>query len=120
MTECGEMPVIERGFKNWKPSDEGVINKGKSMLSIYKYHLDIVDKQILSILKGQILCVQFQEQNLCLWVLGDPNLPTVLEVITIKGTGHPCGNDVLGDYIGTVQNSGFVWHVFGKVLKGDE
>lgn len=62
-------------------------------------------------LKGSILHVGLDgNRDICLWAAVDPNDPVMDIEIIIAGTGHPLPH--IGDYIGTVQQHGFIWHVF--------
>lgn len=85
------------------------------MSKIYKYELEITDKQILYIPKGgKILSVQFQNSTLCLWALVDLNNPNQERIIRILGTGHEAKESSLKYYIDTVQqfDGKLIWHVF--------
>lgn len=81
---------------------------------IWKYELNITDLQSISIpAEPQFLSVQFQRDNLCLWVMVDPKKQKEIFDIEIIGTGNPAPyHDRV--YIGTAQQFGgmLVWHVF--------
>ena len=90
-------------------------------MTIYKYVLEVTDEQTLSLPdESNILTVQTQRNEPCLWVLLDTAQTKRRDVtIWIRGTDHPTG-DVIGEgitYLGTFQLNGgaFVGHVFGKV-----
>ncbi|UQN06780.1 hypothetical protein [Deinococcus sp. QL22] len=90
------------------------------MYKIYKYPLDITDEQAFWLPEGaELLSVQFQGGQLCLWALVDPELAhTQCARITVIGTGNPISEprEQLGQFIGTAQGPrGFVWHVFGLI-----
>lgn len=82
-------------------------------MKIYKYALDVTDRQDVLMPDGEILCVQMQYGQPMLWVLVDPDAPIVKRVISTYGTGNliPEGKR---QYIGTYQMSAgtLVWHVF--------
>ena len=82
---------------------------------IYKYPLEITDEQILEVpMRTTFLTVMFQNGQLYVWgkhSIYDPPLQKVKRRIVIVGTGHEFDNASL-NYIGTVQERGFVWHVF--------
>lgn len=67
-----------------------------------------------------ILSVQAQLQadgvleEVCMWVLVDPDLPKVPREFVVYGTGHPVRDDRVEKFLGTVQLSGgkLVFHVF--------
>lgn len=85
------------------------------MKTIYKYKLELTDKQIILMPVGaQILCAQLQEYNPTLWAMVDTLSPLEERIIYTFGTGNPINIDHKDIYIGTVQTSNgrFVWHVF--------
>lgn len=80
---------------------------------IYKYPLEITEQQIFILPKdSDILDVQFQDGDLCLWALVNTDNDTEQRVIRIFGTGWPI--DMYGSprHISTVQKDGLVWHIF--------
>lgn len=81
--------------------------------TIYKYPLKVSDEQTILLPKGaQMLTVQIQNGQPCLWVLIDPsNLPESRKVF-IRGTAQDVTG--LGRYISTFQIYGgdLVFHVF--------
>lgn len=86
------------------------------MKKIFKYILLIDDLQTLHMPNGaEILDVQMQYGNACLWALCDPTQPHVPRGFAIYGTGLQMPNDP-GKYISTFQEeheSGLlVWHLF--------
>jgi hypothetical protein len=90
-----------------------------SGLRIWKFPLAIVDEQVIGLPKdAEILSVQFQGPQLCLWALLDTEAPKQMRLIRIIGTGNPAPDDLaLWTFLGTVQQgySGLptlVWHVF--------
>jgi hypothetical protein len=84
------------------------------MKRIFKYRLEIEDKQTIEMPAGaQILCVQTQSEGVKLWALVDDQAAPAPRTILIYGTGNPGpGDDVR--YIGTAQmaKGALVWHVF--------
>lgn len=95
---------------------------------IYKYPLKITDEQSVDMPTGaKILSVQMQGKTLCLWASVNPENKQSKRTICIVGTGNPFDEDRnvrLGTsegrgvgcvYLGTVQDQGFVWHVFEKL-----
>jgi len=84
------------------------------MKVIYKYKLRITDCQTIDLpINSHFLSVQVQDDEICLWVLLDPN-STMREIIEIHifGTGNPIKFSNSLKFIDTVQLNGFVWHVF--------
>jgi len=89
---------------------------------IYKYVLEIADRQIIQLgIKNpvKVLSVAEQKGNLVMWVqLDDENYNSFASDIEVNviGTGNKFRPD--GDFIGTVIMSyGLVWHVFARTKK---
>ncbi len=89
------------------------------MNTIWKYKLEVVDRQLLQIPVGfEILTVQVQNDEIALWVMVDRNAPPDSVLIEILGTGNPIpptpSSLPYRNYTGTVQTNGdaLVWHVF--------
>lgn len=81
---------------------------------IWKYPIALQDAQFIEMPKGaEILCVQMQDGNPCLWALVLPG-ETERRKIEIYGTGHPVSELELA-YIGTYQEGPYVWHVFEEL-----
>lgn len=90
--------------------------------TIWKFPLLLQDSQSVSMPEeAEILTVQSQDGSLVLWAMVNPELPKVDRVFEVHGTGNPVYYDVHGlfgvlrEYIGTVQQPPFVWHVFERV-----
>lgn len=89
------------------------------MQTIYKYPLEITDKQEITILKGaKPLCVNFDGNNqLCLWVQVNDLAGKEEKTFYVVGTGNPIPEDEM-EYIGSVKdnvtnkNTVFMWHIF--------
>lgn len=83
-------------------------------MRIWKWHLDVTDRQTISMPKGaKILDVQIQKDKCCLWALCDENAEEEPRTIAIYGTGNPIP-DEHGEHIATFQlpNYGLVFHAF--------
>jgi len=84
---------------------------------IYKFPIEVKDDFQLTLPKNsQILCVQTQGENPCMWVLIDKDEKEAeVRHFSIFGTGHPLA---LLDYkyIGTFQlfTGSLVFHLFEK------
>lgn len=81
------------------------------MKTIWKYPLDLAEHQGVTMQRGaQILDVQMQDGTPTIWAVVSPAEEMVSRHVFIVGTGHyvPEGKT----YVGTVQMSGYVWHVF--------
>ena len=88
--------------------------------SIWKYQLEITDSQTIKMPKGaEILSVQTQNQEVCLWALVVPNNEKEDRYIEIFGTGHNvyCDMGIDRKFIGTAQtlDGRLVWHIFERV-----
>ena len=80
--------------------------------AIYKYSLDVMSEQIVTAdTEWKPLAVGEQNGILMLWADVDPKGPTREHKVSIRGTGHNTG-DECGPHFGTVQQGGFVWHVY--------
>jgi len=83
------------------------------MKKIYKYTVGIQSNQYILMSKdAQILSVQFQNDTLCLWAMVNPDNPKVRREIAVVGTGHGFDNHEFKAYLGSVQDSVYVWHIF--------
>lgn len=87
------------------------------MTTIHKFPLKITDLQSVTMPKGAlILDAQFQNGTLCLWAEVDPNETfRPARRFEIIGTGNPIP-DGSRIHIATVQEAGFVWHVFERLI----
>lgn len=63
---------------------------------------------------AEILCVQMQQEDVCLWAEVVPERAKVKRRFEIFGTGHPIDPNIDKKYLGTVQllAGGLVLHVF--------
>jgi len=80
--------------------------------TIFKFQLGINDAQTIKMQRGAIIrSVQDQGGILWLWAELDRTAPMEDRIIEIFGTGHliPDGDRT---YLSTVQQGGFVWHVY--------
>lgn len=92
------------------------------MKTIWKFKLAIGYSQVIKMPKGaEILTIQMQGINLCLWALVDPEKETKVRTIETHDTGNSMPEvDLLKTarkYIATVQDSGTgeVWHFFERM-----
>ena len=80
---------------------------------IYKYELEVADWQDVKMpLGGEILSIQLQGAKPTIWVKLAPHQPVGERRLRIVGTGHSFVDALIGDYVGTIQSDGFVWHLF--------
>jgi hypothetical protein len=60
-----------------------------------------------------LLDIQFQGDNLCAWVLVDPDAELVPFAFHVYGTGMKISEEYVHlTWIATVQKDGNVWHIF--------
>ncbi len=84
---------------------------------IWKFVLSEEGNQIIELpLDYEILALQTQQGNPCIWVLVDPTRPKKTEVFEIYGTGHEIhySMGMNREYVGTWQEQEgmFVCHLF--------
>ena len=90
------------------------------MKTIYKYVLSLVENPALDMPRGaRVLDVQIQNNEICLWAIVESTEKLETRKFFIAGTGNPVPQGA-GDYIGTVQQDRFVWHVFEEREPGPE
>ena len=86
------------------------------MKTIYKYCLEVTDKQIINVKKNsQFLTVGMSpEKELAIWFLVDSDEIDVEITIYIVGDGNPMFPSTLAEayYLGTVKQDCFMWHIF--------
>lgn len=84
------------------------------MRTIWKFTLP-PDGSVMMPVGAEILCVQTQFAQACIWALVDPDKALIERKFNIIGTGWRMSNS-LGKYIGTFQLDGgaLVFHVFEK------
>ena len=84
------------------------------MAKIYKYPLDPGRNEVRMPEGAQVLTVQLQHGNPCMWAKVDPGAPQEDRVFEIYGTGREMPDDPRMCYVGTFQMSdgATVWHVF--------
>ena len=84
------------------------------MVSIWKFNLQTIDKQVIEMPVGaELLTVQIQNGEPCLWARVDTNEMLEQRQIAIHGTGQELP-DTTRKYIGTYQMVGgrLIFHVF--------
>lgn len=84
------------------------------MMTVWKYpvRIDNGDQELQVPRKVEWLTAQMQHGQICLWALVDPKAPMATRRVRVVGTGHPTVPDEGASYIGTVQVSPLVFHVF--------
>ena len=85
------------------------------MKRIFKYELEIIEEQTIDLpLSPIFISVMAQEDQVVLYALVDDEKETRPNVIRIVGTGNPFMDYDECVYLGTVQQYGYVWHIFSK------
>lgn len=87
-------------------------------MTVWKFPLSVADDQPVSMPRGaQILSVQMQGAQLCMWALVDPEAPKEVRRFRIVGTGHQFDEAPAHVHRGTFQMHGgaLVFHVFERV-----
>lgn len=88
---------------------------------IFKYELNLVSRQHVSVPKGsKILSVQSQNERLCLWAMVDQKEKPETRVMEVVGTEQAFKTldpDQSRVHLETLQQSGMVWHIFEIVNK---
>jgi pyrroline-5-carboxylate reductase len=70
------------------------------------------DRQAVFIpVSAKVLTAQIQAGNICIWYLFDDTKLHVNRFFSVFGTGMEIEEKKF-DYVATVQQDGFVWHVF--------
>jgi hypothetical protein len=87
---------------------------------IYKYPLTVINPQTITMPEGaEILAVQVQYDNPCLWALVNPERPDTDYIVETFGTGQPiyCDIGVERRHLGTYQvhDGDLVFHVFERL-----
>jgi len=84
--------------------------------AIYKFMLKIQDEQQVELpAYSEVLKVNEQNGNMCLWAIVDVNEKTIVPLkINIYGTGSTIGEQMFKhNYLDSVlMNDGLVWHIF--------
>ena len=85
------------------------------MKVIYKYELDVIDRQAIKMPKGaNILSIQVQNGEPHIWAMVDNEAETELRDFATIGTGNPVHIDPTSPFIATYQimEGALVFHVF--------
>lgn len=85
------------------------------MKTVYKYILPVADEARVSMPAfAEVLTVGVQGENICVWALVDPKIPSLKKTFRIAGTGHPITDDGKWKFLGTVflYEGTLVFHIF--------
>lgn len=92
------------------------------MRTIHKFPLAITDRQTIDLPgHAEILRVGVQGGAIYLWAVVATNTMLVeSRTFDVVGTGNPVPGDATEDnYLGTVEDGPFVWHVFETTVRFD-
>jgi hypothetical protein len=85
------------------------------MKTIWKFPFKTTDILNISMPEGaEILSVQTQYEQPCMWALVDPGAKKVTRKFQIFGTGHPVNDPETKKFIATYQEEGgaLIFHIF--------
>ena len=84
------------------------------MKTIFKYKIAPCARKepIVIPIDAEFLHVADQEGDICLWLLVDTNMSNQKYFLSVYGTGHEIEYINTKQYLGTVFQGPFVWHVF--------
>jgi hypothetical protein len=86
------------------------------MKTIWKFPLEVTDYQNVRMPKGaEILSVADQYGVVCVWAMVDSDAELEDRMFYIFGTGNPVSETLPWQFVGSVQQNIFVWHVFAEV-----
>jgi hypothetical protein len=87
------------------------------MKTVFKYPLTITDLQLFNLPAGATFLHAGPDPygDICLWAAVDTNEPIEPVKIRVVGTGNAMPDSEQLEFIGTVLDRMYVWHVF-KVL----
>lgn len=81
--------------------------------TIYKYTLNLGTNEIQMPLFSRVLTCQMQGGTITIWALVDPLQTLTKHTFFVGGAGHKFPESItVNNYIGTVQDGAFIWHVF--------
>ena len=81
--------------------------------TIWKYDLDRETQSDIQMPRGaKILSVQLQRNGYRLWALVHPTALLEIRTFVIYGTGWDMEYTDNLEYLETIQEDGFVWHIF--------
>ncbi len=82
------------------------------MYVIWKFRVDVGETTISLPVGAEFLDVQMQGGSITLWYGVHPESSALGRKIVVVGTGLNMKVRPHGEYLGTVQQNEFVWHVF--------
>lgn len=83
--------------------------------TVWKYQFPKASKAAFEIPSHAIILrADMQDGTLCLWALVEPLNDKETREFSVVGTGHPV--PPFSDFVDTVMDAPFVWHVFEEAL----
>lgn len=89
-------------------------------MRIYKFPLTLTAVQSIAVpVPFKPLSVQLQNAQICLWAETPGGEPTKTAEVVIVGTGHEVPDEAIAfkTFVDTVQQGGYVWHVYAEHLR---
>lgn len=87
-------------------------------MTIFKYSLEVGVNEIVMPVGSKLLSVGSQHGRVTLWALVDNDAASETRIISVVGVGWNIESQSLVlPFVGTVQVSSLVWHVFDGTLK---
>lgn len=83
-------------------------------MKIWKFELKKDRTQLVKMPeKSEIMDIQMQNGKLVMWAMVDPESENIEVKINMYGTGWETNDNAIKDeYLATVQDGDFVWHLF--------
>lgn len=84
------------------------------MKAIWKYQLELTDKQVIEApMNARALSVGLDPAgDLCVWMEVERDVFNHGKTFYIVGTGHPLPDEQFIEFIGSVKQDPFMWHVY--------
>jgi hypothetical protein len=80
---------------------------------IFKYVIELIERQVIAMPEGaQVRSVQMQHGQIVMWAQVDPDVPKEDRTFAVVGTGHVEIDPDGMEYVESVQDGSFVWHIF--------
>jgi len=80
---------------------------------VFKYPIYLTNNiQTLQLPESaKVLAFQIQDGDMCIWVLMNPERTRITRLFRVISTGNALHDEPM-EYIGTVQQPPYVWHLF--------
>lgn len=82
--------------------------------TIWKFEADMTDEFLIQMpVNAKIISAQNQSGKICIWAIVNPENLRENRMFRVYGTGNPFnGDNVNLEFIATIQDRIFVWHLF--------